>query len=51
MDEIRKEIQKIEESAERIKTLAQGNNAILKNATIILNFIYLLKYDTPVADD
>jgi hypothetical protein len=47
MDEIRKEIKKIEKSAERIKALADGNNAIDKNASIILTFVYLLKFCTP----
>ena len=51
MDEIRNEIKNIEKSAERIKALAQGNNAITKNASIILNFVYLLKFNTPVADE
>ncbi len=47
MDEIRKEIQNIEKSAERIKALADGNNSLLKNASIILTFVYLLKFNTP----
>ena len=47
MDEIREEIKKIEKSAERIKALAGDNHAISKNASIILTFIYLLKFDTP----
>ncbi len=51
MDEIRKEIENIEKSAERIRLLAKGNNAIMKNASIILNFVYLLKFDTPLTDD
>jgi hypothetical protein len=50
MDEIREEIKNIEKSAQRIKALAKGNNAILKNASIILTFVYLLQFDTPVAD-
>ncbi len=50
MDEIRKEIEAIEKSAERIKTLAAGNNGIAKNASIILTFVYLLKFITPVAE-
>ena len=50
MDEIRNEIKKIEESAERLKSLAGDNNAIAKNASIILKFIYILKFITPVAD-
>ena len=51
MDEIREEILNIEKSAEKIRSLAQGNNAILKNASIILNFVYLLKFNTPLAGD
>ncbi len=47
MDEIRKEIKNIEKSAERIKALADGNNALLKNASIILTFVYLLNFCTP----
>jgi hypothetical protein len=49
MDEIRKEIEAIEKSAERIKTLAAGNHGIEKNASIILTFVYLLKFITPAA--
>lgn len=47
MDEIRKEIENIEKSAERLKALATDNNAIAKNAEIILTFIYVLKFITP----
>jgi len=50
MDEIRKEIKNIEASAERIKALAEGNNAITKNASVILTFVYLLKFLTPSAE-
>jgi len=50
MDEIRNEIMKIEESAEKLKSLAGDNNAIKKNASIILTFIYILKFITPAAD-
>ena len=46
-EEIRREIEKIEESALRVKMLAQDNPAILKNAQIILTFIYILKFITP----
>ena len=46
-EEIRREIKKIEESALRIKMLAKDNPAILKNAQIILTFIYILKFITP----
>ncbi len=47
MDEIRNEIKNIEKAAERIKALANGNNGILKNASIILTFVYILKFITP----
>jgi hypothetical protein len=47
MDEIKKEIKKIEKSAERIKALADGNNALIKNASIILTFVYILNFCTP----
>ena len=51
MEEIRQEIQNIERSAKRLQTLAEGNNAIVKNASIILNFVYLLKFNTPSFDE
>jgi hypothetical protein len=47
MERIRKEIETIEESALRLKMLAQDNPAILKNTDIILTFIYILKFITP----
>ena len=47
MDEIRKEIQTMKESAERLKALAKDNNAIRKNADIILTFLYILAFITP----
>ncbi len=50
MDEIRKEIANMEKSAERLKLLAEGNNAIRKNADIILTFLYILKFITPTAE-
>ena len=50
MDEIRKEIANMEKSAERLKLLAEGNNAIRKNADIILTFLYILKFITPNAE-
>ncbi len=49
MDEIRKEILKIEESAGKIKALAGDNNALVKNASIIEKFVYILKFITPEA--
>ena len=51
MDEIRKEIANIEKSVERLKSLAEGNNAIKKNAEIILTFIYILKFITPAVEE
>ncbi len=51
MDEIRKEIANIESSAERLKSLAEGNNAIKKNAEIILTFVYILKFITPAVEE
>jgi len=51
MDEIREEIKNIEKSAERIMALAEGNNAIRKNASIILNFVYLLKFNSPSTEE
>jgi hypothetical protein len=50
MDEIRKEIANMEKSAERLKLLAEGNNAIKKNADIILTFLYILKFITPTVE-
>jgi hypothetical protein len=50
MDEIRKEIENIEKSAEKLKSLAADNNAIKKNAEILLTFIYILKFITPAAE-
>ena len=46
-EQIRREIQTIEESATRLKTLAQNNPSILKNAEILLTFVYILKFITP----
>ncbi|HVN94996.1 MAG TPA: hypothetical protein VMT62_01070 [Syntrophorhabdaceae bacterium] len=50
MDEIRKEIANLQMSAERLKSLAEDNNAIRKNVEIILTFLYILKFITPNAD-
>ncbi len=50
MDDIVKEIGNIEKSAERLKALAQDNNAIRRNAEIILTFAYVLKFITPVPE-
>ena len=51
MDEIRNEIRNIEKSAERIKALAGGNNALIKNASLILTFVYILKFITPSPEE
>ena len=50
MDEIRIEIENIEKSAEKLKSLAADNNAIKKNAEILLTFIYILKFITPASE-
>ncbi len=47
-EQIREEIKKIEESALRLQTLARDNPAILRNAEIILSFVYILKFITPI---
>ncbi len=47
MDEIRNEIKNLEQSALRLKSLAKDNNAVRKNAEIILTFLYILKFITP----
>lgn len=47
IEEIRREIEKIEESALRVKTLARDNPAIQRNAEAIMTFAYLLKFITP----
>ena len=48
-EQIRNEIERIEESAKRLQTLAQDNPAILKNADILLTFVYILKFITPIS--
>jgi hypothetical protein len=50
MDEIRKEIENLRQGAERLKALAKDNNAVRKNAEIILTFLYILKFITPEED-
>ncbi len=47
-DQIRTEIARIEESAKRLQALAQGNPSIQRNADILLTFVYILKFITPV---
>ena len=51
MDEIRNEIKNIEKSAQKLKSLASDNNAIAKNASIILTFVYILKFITFTWED
>lgn len=48
IEAMRKEIEMIGESAERLRRLAQDNPGIQKNAEAILSFVYLLKFVTPV---
>ena len=48
-EQIRNEIERIEESVKRLQTLAQDNPAILKNADILLTFVYILKFITPIS--
>jgi hypothetical protein len=50
MDAIIKEIKKIEKSANKLKSLAGDNNAIRKNAEIILTYSYILKYAAPAEE-
>jgi hypothetical protein len=50
MEEIIKEIENIEQCANRLKVLAKDNNAIRKNAEIILTFLYILKFITPMEE-
>jgi len=47
IEKIRSEIETLEQSAARLEALAQDNPAILKNAQIILTFVYILKFITP----
>jgi hypothetical protein len=50
MADMRKHIADIERSAERLKRLAKNNNAVKKNAEIILTYVYILKFITPRAE-
>ena len=47
IEQIRREIETLEASATRLKSMAEDNPAIRKNAEIILTFVYLLKFITP----
>jgi len=46
-EQIREEIKRIEESALRLQALAKENPALVRNAEIILSFVYILKFITP----
>ncbi len=46
-EQIRHEIEAIEESVNRLKGLAKDNPALQKNAEILLTFVYILKFITP----
>jgi len=48
MEQIRNEIEKIEESAKKIQSLAGNNPSIQKNAEIIMTFAYILRFATPL---
>ena len=50
MEEIRKEIAAIEQSAKKLKELAHEMPGIAKNADIILTFVFLLKFLTPALE-
>ncbi len=47
IEKIKQEIETLEQSATRLRALAADNPAIRKNAEIILNFVYILKFITP----
>ncbi len=47
MDEIRKEIATIEQSAKKLKELARDMPGITTNANVILTYTFLLKFLTP----
>ncbi len=47
-EQIRNEIEKIEESAKKLQTLAPDNPAIQRNADILLTFAYILKFINPI---
>jgi hypothetical protein len=50
MKEIRKEIENIEKSVNKLISMSDENNAIRKNAEIILTFLYILKFITPIEE-
>jgi len=49
-EQIRNEIEKIEESAKKIQTLAENNPALCRNAEVILTFAYILKFISPLTE-
>jgi hypothetical protein len=50
MKEIRKEIENIEKSVNKLIDLADENNAVRKNAEIILTFLFIMKFITPIEE-
>ncbi len=50
IEQIRHEIEAIEESAKRLKGLARDNPSLRRNAEILLTFVYVLKFITPERD-
>ena len=49
IEKIRKEIEDLEKSAERLKELSQDIPAIKRNTEAILTFIYIMKFITPIS--
>ena len=47
MEAVREEIDKIEKSAEKLKRLGETNPSLRRNAEILLNFVYILRFITP----
>ena len=47
MEAVREEIEKIAQSAEKLKMLGETNPSLRRNAEILLNFVYVLKFITP----
>ena len=49
IEKIRKEIENLEKSAERLKELSKDMPAIKRNTEAILTFIYIMKFITPIS--
>ncbi len=47
MEAVREEIEKIAKSAEKLKSLGENNPSLRRNAEILLNFVYVLRFITP----